>query len=67
MPAFIGVNLSLTETMILTPSQPNGAEKAVDALGDLTDKEKKLLEACIGGLKGNIEKGVNFVKNPPQK
>ena len=53
--------------MILTPSQPNGAEKAVDALGDLTDKEKKLLEACIGGLKGNIEKGVNFVKNPPQK
>ncbi|PKS11886.1 hypothetical protein jhhlp_001180 [Lomentospora prolificans] len=46
---------------------PNGAEKAVDALGDLTDKEKKLLEACIGGLKGNIEKGVNFVKNPPQK
>lgn len=46
---------------------PNGAEKAVDAIGDITEKEKKLLEACVSGLKGNIEKGINFVKNPPQK
>jgi malate dehydrogenase len=43
---------------------PAGAEKAVDILGDITDKEKKLLEACISGLKGNISKGVSFVQNP---
>jgi len=53
--------------VLLTIGQVNGAEKAVDVLGDLTDKEKKLLEAAVTGLKGNIEKGVNFVKNPPQK
>ncbi|KAF3769667.1 malate dehydrogenase [Cryphonectria parasitica EP155] len=39
---------------------PNGAEKAVDILGDITDKEKTLLEAATKGLKGNIEKGVSF-------
>ena len=46
---------------------PNGAEKAVDILGDITEKEKKLLEAAVAGLKGNIEKGVDFAHNPPQK
>ncbi|SPN98335.1 probable malate dehydrogenase [Cephalotrichum gorgonifer] len=44
---------------------PNGAEKAIDVLGNITEKEKKLLAACTAGLKGNIEKGVAFVKNPP--
>ncbi|KAJ5231311.1 malate dehydrogenase [Penicillium citrinum] len=46
---------------------PNGAEKARNILDGITDQEKTLLEACIKGLKGNIEKGVEFVKNPPQK
>ncbi|EGS17686.1 malate dehydrogenase-like protein [Thermochaetoides thermophila DSM 1495] len=46
---------------------PNGAEKAIDILGDLTDKEKALLETAIKGLKGNIQKGVDFVHSPPQK
>lgn len=51
----------------LTEIQPSGAEKAIDVLGSVTEKEKKLLEACYKGLKGNIEKGVEFVKNPPPK
>lgn len=46
---------------------PSGAEKALNILGDADDKEKKLIEACVKGLKGNIEKGVDFVKNPPPK
>ncbi|GJC95432.1 Malate dehydrogenase [Colletotrichum higginsianum IMI 349063] len=46
---------------------PNGAEKAIDILGNITEKEKKLLEAAVAGLKGNIKKGVDFAHNPPQK
>ncbi|GKT43814.1 malate dehydrogenase, cytoplasmic [Colletotrichum spaethianum] len=46
---------------------PNGAEKAIDILGNITEKEKKLLEAAVEGLKGNIKKGVDFAHNPPQK
>ncbi|KAL0473697.1 mitochondrial precursor [Neurospora intermedia] len=46
---------------------PNGAEKAIDILGDITEKEKTLLEAAVKGLKGNIQKGVDFAHNPPQK
>ncbi|KAK4250527.1 lactate/malate dehydrogenase [Corynascus novoguineensis] len=46
---------------------PNGAEKAVDIIGDITDKEKKLLDTAVTGLKGNIKKGVDFAHNPPQK
>ncbi|KAJ9155791.1 malate dehydrogenase [Coniochaeta hoffmannii] len=46
---------------------PNGAEKAVDVLGDLTAREKTLLEAAIKGLKGNIEKGVTFANQAPQQ
>ncbi|RYP39923.1 hypothetical protein DL767_002042 [Monosporascus sp. MG133] len=46
---------------------PNGAEKAQNPLTDITDKEKTLLEAAIKGLKGNIEKGITFAHNPPQK
>jgi malate dehydrogenase len=47
--------------------QPNGAEKAVNVLSKINDQEKKLLEACVAGLKGNIEKGIQFAHNPPQK
>ncbi|MCJ1367731.1 hypothetical protein MMC16_006865 [Acarospora aff. strigata] len=46
---------------------PSGAEKAQNPLPDVNDYEKKLLEACTKGLKGNIEKGVEFAKNPPAK
>jgi len=44
---------------------PSGAEKANNILGSANEKEKKLIEAAIKGLKGNIEKGIEFVKNPP--
>ena len=47
--------------------KPNGAEKAINILGDITAKEKTLLDAAVEGLKGNIEKGVKFAHNPPQK
>lgn len=47
--------------------QPSGAEKAHNILGDVDADEKKLLELCKTGLKGSIEKGVEFVHNPPQK
>lgn len=47
--------------------QPNGAEKAINPLEGITEKEKALLTKCIDGLKGNIAKGVEFVHNPPQK
>ncbi|EGC48289.1 malate dehydrogenase [Histoplasma capsulatum var. duboisii H88] len=45
----------------------SGAERALDILGSITEQEKKLLEVCTKGLKGNIEKGIDFVKNPPTK
>ncbi|KAI9923548.1 hypothetical protein MW887_008557 [Aspergillus wentii] len=43
---------------------PNGAENAINVLGGITEKEKTLLEACKTGLKGNIEKGVEFAQSP---
>ncbi|ROT38816.1 malate dehydrogenase [Sodiomyces alkalinus F11] len=46
---------------------PNGVEKAIDVLGDITEKEKALLEVAVRGLKDNIKKGVDFAHNPPQK
>lgn len=46
---------------------PNGAETAINVVADISDKEKTLLDACVKGLKGNIEKGIAFVHNPPQK
>ena len=45
----------------------NGVEKALNPIKSANDYEKKLLEACYTGLKGNISKGVEFVANPPQK
>ncbi|KAL9640494.1 MAG: hypothetical protein Q9164_000244 [Protoblastenia rupestris] len=44
---------------------PSGAEKANNILGSLSEDEKKLLEPAKSGLKGNIEKGIDFVHNPP--
>ncbi|MCJ1258475.1 hypothetical protein MMC24_006308 [Lignoscripta atroalba] len=46
---------------------PSGAEHATNPLPHVSAYEKKLLEACTKGLKGNIEKGVEFVHNPPPK
>jgi malate dehydrogenase len=46
---------------------PQGAVKAVNIIGAANEYEKKLLQACYTGLKGNIEKGIEFVKNPPKK
>ncbi|KAI9887749.1 MAG: hypothetical protein M1823_000390 [Watsoniomyces obsoletus] len=43
----------------------NGAVKAHNILQNINDKEKKLVETCAQGLKGSIEKGIDFVKNPP--
>ncbi|KAK3673656.1 hypothetical protein LTR78_006561 [Recurvomyces mirabilis] len=43
----------------------DGAEKAVNIVKEANEYEKKLLQKCYEGLKGNIEKGVEFVKNPP--
>ncbi|KAI1333764.1 malate dehydrogenase [Xylariaceae sp. FL0016] len=46
---------------------PTGAEKAINPLANISDKEKTLVDACVKGLKGNIEKGITFAHNPPQK
>ncbi|KAI2642558.1 malate dehydrogenase [Xylaria nigripes] len=46
---------------------PNGAERATNALVGITEKEKTLVDACIQGLKGNIEKGIAFANAPPQQ
>merc|ERR1712193_496115 len=45
---------------------PNGAKKAFNIVASANDYEKELLEACYKGLGGNISKGIEFVKNPPQ-
>ncbi|OTA84277.1 hypothetical protein M434DRAFT_36499 [Hypoxylon sp. CO27-5] len=45
---------------------PNGVEKILP-VGEIDSHEEKLLEACLGDLKKNIEKGVAFVSaNPPK-
>jgi malate dehydrogenase len=44
----------------------SGVERVDNLLPKANDNEKRLLEACISGLKGNIEKGISFVHNPPQ-
>ncbi|KAI0145908.1 malate dehydrogenase [Hypoxylon sp. NC0597] len=46
---------------------PNGAEKATNPLAGITEKEKSLVDVAVKGLKGNIEKGISFAHNPPQK
>ena len=47
--------------------QPSGVERALDPLPKIDEREKKLLEACFEGLKGNVAKGIEFVENPPPK
>lgn len=44
----------------------DGAVKAQNIIGSANEYEKTLLKACYEGLKGNIEKGVEFVKSPPK-
>ncbi len=56
-----------TADMTTFSVKPNGAEKAVDILGDINEKEKALLEKSIAGLKDNIQKGVKFAQTPAQK
>lgn len=51
----------------LTCFQPSGVEKADNILGQVSSDEKQLLEVAKQGLKGNIQKGVEFVHNPPPK
>ncbi|MCJ1288343.1 hypothetical protein MMC26_007698 [Xylographa opegraphella] len=46
---------------------PSGAEAAQNPLPFINAYEKKLLQACTEGLKGNIMKGVEFVHSPPSK
>jgi malate dehydrogenase len=43
---------------------PGGVEK-IHPVGNITPYEQKLLDACLKDLKGNINKGVAFVKNNP--
>ncbi|KAG3193743.1 hypothetical protein PC129_g24983, partial [Phytophthora cactorum] len=43
---------------------PNGVEKIHD-IGKVDATEEKLIEACLGDLKKNIEKGVKFVAENP--
>lgn len=43
-----------------------GAKKIENILGKANDYEKKLLQKCYEDLKGNIDKGIEFVKNPPK-
>lgn len=43
---------------------PNGAEKILP-VGEINEYEQKLLEACLGDLKKNIQKGIDFVKANP--
>ena len=43
---------------------PNGVEK-IHEVGPITDHEQKLLDVCLKDLKGNIEKGVSWVKANP--
>jgi malate dehydrogenase len=43
---------------------PDGVEK-IHPVGKLTSHEESLLQACLGDLKKNIQKGVDFVKANP--
>lgn len=45
---------------------PNGVERILP-VGKIDANEEKLLEACLGDLKKNIEKGVAFVSQNPGK
>lgn len=51
---------------MLSAIKPSGAEKAQNVLSSISSEEKQLLEACKTGLKGSIEKGVQFVAKSPE-
>lgn len=44
----------------------DGVVNVVNILEGVTDQENTLLEVSIKELKGNIDKGVDYVKNPPK-
>lgn len=71
VPVELGVrcscDLNSDERTLISSLQANGAEKAVNILTGVTEQEQKLLDVAVKGLKTNIEKGVDFVKNPPLK
>lgn len=68
VPIELGVSLTITSSdHLLTFCQPDGAKKAHNVISGANDYEKKLLQACYTGLKGNISKGVEFVQSPPSK
>jgi len=46
---------------------PNGVEKVTNPLTGISGKEKELVKVAIEGLKGNIQKGVEFANKPAQK
>ncbi|OSD01687.1 malate dehydrogenase [Trametes coccinea BRFM310] len=52
---------SNVELGVRTVLSPNGVEK-IHGLGELSESEKKLLDACLPELKKNIEKGKKFVQ-----
>ncbi|KAL8745607.1 MAG: hypothetical protein Q9184_007853 [Pyrenodesmia sp. 2 TL-2023] len=43
---------------------PNGVEK-IHPVGKISEHEQSLLDVCLKDLKGNIAKGVKFVKENP--
>jgi len=43
---------------------PEGVSK-IHEVGTVTDYEQKLIDVCVGDLKKNIAKGVEFVKSNP--
>lgn len=44
----------------------DGAKKIENILPKANEYEQKLLKKCYEDLKGNIDKGIEFVKNPPK-
>lgn len=68
VPIELGVSLDLVWTnrvRVLNAVKPLGAEKAQNVLSSITLEEKRLLEACKTGLKGSIEKGIQFIAKSP--
>ncbi|KAL8972853.1 MAG: hypothetical protein Q9183_000328 [Haloplaca sp. 2 TL-2023] len=71
LPGIQGGNAIVKETGLEFFSVPielgtSGAEAAQNVLPSVSTEEKKLLEACKTGLKGSIEKGIEFVAKTPE-
>jgi len=58
--SLIGEGESLEFFSLPVELGPDGV-KEVHSLGQISDHEKELLKACVGELKGNIEKGSAFI------